>query len=208
MIRTQNMSMKHRSGVAATLLCLAVAAPAAAQTPVPVGPFQAIELNGGGRVLVRHAATQQVRILQGNARISNIHLADGVSASGRRAGSGRLIVATCPNRCPIGYRLIVQVDTPDVEGLGVNGNGQIEVAPGFLRRGSIAAGVNGKGRIDARALAAAEASAGVNGEGEISRGRTDRRVAGVNGKGRILYRGHPRLTSGVQGGGRGEQADP
>jgi hypothetical protein len=203
MIRKQNMPMKAHSRFAAALLGLVVAAPAAAQTNIPVGPFRTIELNGAGRVLVRHAAVQQVRILQGNARISNIHLADG-----QRARSGRLIVDTCPNRCPIGYRLIVQIDTPDVDGLGVNGDGRIEVAPGFSRRGSIALGVNGKGRIDARAMAAAEASAGVNGDGEISLGRADRLVAGVNGKGRILYRGHPRLTSGVQGGGRVEQADP
>lgn len=200
MTGTQTMGMTLRFGAAATLLCLA--AVAAAQNAVSVGPFRSIEVNGGARVLVRHAAVQQVRVLQGNARISSIHLADA------KGGGGKLIVDTCPNSCPIGYRLIVQVDTPDVGGLGVNGDGRIDVAPGFPRRDSLAVGVNGKGSVDARAIAAGQISAGLNGSGEISLGPVDRLIAGLNGKGRILYRGHPRLTSGVQGGGRVEQAEP
>jgi hypothetical protein len=201
MMGTQNMGMSLRFGAAAALLCFGAAA--LGQTTVPVGPFRSIEVNGGARLLVRHAAVPQVRILQGNARISNIHLADG-----QGGGNGKLIVDTCPNSCPIGYRLIVQVDTPDVGGLGVNGDGRIDVAPGFPRRDSLAVGVNGKGRVDARAISAGQVSAGLNGDGEISLGRVDRLVAGLNGKGRILYRGHPRLTSGVRGGGRVEQAEP
>jgi putative autotransporter adhesin-like protein len=207
MIRKQKMDMRFLSLTAASALGLLAAAPANAQTEVPVGSFRMIELKGGGRVLVRHAAAQQVRIVQGNARISDIHLGDRGSPSGRKGDSGRLVIETCPNRCPIGYSLVVEIDTPNVEGVSVDGGGQIEIAADFPRQQGFAAAVKGSGRIDARAAAAVHASAAVSGDGEISLGWVDSLAAAVKGKGRIFYRGHPRLMSAVQGGGRIEQAD-
>ena len=106
MIPKQNVLMNTRFFIIAAFGLLAT--PAAAQVDVPVGPFRTIELNGNGHVLVRHAPVRQVRIVQGNSRISRIHVAD---QPGGRRESGRLIVETCPNRCPIGYRLEVEIDT-------------------------------------------------------------------------------------------------
>ncbi|HEY1604021.1 MAG TPA: DUF2807 domain-containing protein [Allosphingosinicella sp.] len=197
--------MNIRLLVAAAFAGLLAAAPAAAQVDVPVGPFRTVELNGNGRVLVRYAPAQQVRIVQGNARISRVHLAD--QPAGRKDKGGRLIVDTCPNRCPIGYRLVVEIDTPDIEGVAVGGDGQIEIGAGFRRGDGFAAAVKGNGRIDARAIAAVHASAAVSGNGDISLGRVDSLAAAVKGKGRIAYHGHPRLMSAVQGGGRIESAD-
>lgn len=199
--------MKSQPLVTAVCFGLFAAAPATAQVNVPVGPFRMIELDGGGRVLVRHAEVQRVRIVQGNARISNIHVSNQRGSVGHNGNGPRLVIETCANRCPIGYRLEVEIDTPDLDGLGVIGGGLIEVAPGFPRDDSFAVGVKGNGKIDARSVTAGQVAAGVSGDGEISLGPADALVAGVNGKGRILYRGHPRLTSGVQGGGRIEQAD-
>ncbi len=166
-----------------------------------------IELDGGGRVLVRHAAVQRVRIVQGNARISNIHVSNQRGSVGHNGNGPRLVIETCANRCPMGYRLEVEIDTPDVDGLGIIGDGLIEVAPGFPRDVSFAVGVKGDGKIDARSISAGQVAAGIRGDGEISLGPADTLVAGVEGKGRIVYRGHPRLTTDVHGGGRIEQGD-
>jgi hypothetical protein len=206
MIRGLERAMTLRLSLPAAALGLLVAAPVAAQTDVPAGPFRTIALHGNGTVTVRHASVQQVRIVEGNARISSIHLADrGPNAA--RTARGRLVVETCPNRCPIGYHLVVEIDTPDVEEVAVSGNGRIDIGPGFPRRPSFAASVTGNGRIDARAVAAGQASAAISGDGDISLGRIDGLAAAVKGKGRIVYRGRPRIRSAVTGGGRVEQAD-
>ncbi|HEX4736604.1 MAG TPA: DUF2807 domain-containing protein [Allosphingosinicella sp.] len=197
--------MTRRAYILAAVVGLLVAAPAAAQTNVPVGPFRTIELHGNGAVMVRYAPVQQVRIFQRNARISSIRLADRPSSEAE--GSGRLIIETCPNRCPMGYHLVVEIDTPDIEGVAVGGNGRIDVGSGFPRREGFAAAVKGSGRIDARAIAAGDTSAAIKGDGDISLGPVDRLTAAVKGKGRIVYRGHPRLVSAITGGGRIEQAD-
>ncbi|HEX5183844.1 MAG TPA: DUF2807 domain-containing protein [Allosphingosinicella sp.] len=199
--------MKAQPLLTAASLALFAAAPAAAQVSVPVGPFRSIELDGGGRALVRYAPVQKVRILQGNARISSIRVSDRPGSIGRNGNGARLVIRTCPNRCPMGYRFELMIETPNLDGLGVVGDGEIEVAPGFPREDSLAVGVKGNGRIDAREVTAGRVAAGVSGDGEISLGPADALVAGVSGKGRILYRGQPRLTSSVAGGGRIEQAD-
>lgn len=198
--------MASRPLIAALVLGFLATAPAAAQTDVTVGPFRMIELHGNGAVMVRHAPVQRVRIFQGNARISSIHLAESGLSSGPKE-SGRLIVETCPNRCPIGYHLVVEIDTPDVEGVAVSGNGRIDLGPGFPRAEGFGAAVKGSGRIDARSIEAGQASAAISGDGDISLGHVDGLAAAVKGKGRIVYRGHPRLRSAITGGGRIEQGD-
>ena len=198
--------MIHRFRIAAALLGLGAAAPAVAQTNVPVGPFRMIELHGNGAVVVRYAPAQQVRIFQGDARISSIHLADR-GLSGGSKESGRLVVESCPNRCPIGYHLVVEVATPDIEGVAVSGNGRIDIGAGFPRREGFAAAVKGSGRINARTIEAGEASAAISGDGSIALGHVDALTAAVKGKGRIAYRGRPRIRSAIAGGGRIEQAD-
>lgn len=208
--------------VAAAVFALFASAPAAAQTNIPVGQFRSIELNGGGRALVRYAPVQQVRILEGSAQVSDIYVSDQGRYRGRRhdndrneadrneygrSDGDRLIIDACRERCPQGYRLVVEIDTPDVGAVAVNGGGQIEFGPGFPRRGGFAAAVNGGGRVDARGIAAANASVAVNGGGDLLLGPSQRLAAAVTGGGRILYRGDPQLVTNVMGGGTVQRDD-
>ena len=53
--------------LAAAAAVLAGATPGAARTPVAVAAFDSLELQGGGRVTVRHGAAQSVTLVRGNS---------------------------------------------------------------------------------------------------------------------------------------------
>jgi hypothetical protein len=188
---------------------LGTAARASAETPIPVGHFRTIELQGGGRIILRHAPIQRVSIAEGNAQVSDIHLSSDRGGAGPdRQEPHRLIVDACRDRCPPNYHLVVEIDSPNVDALAVRGGGEIEVANGFPRMGNLAAAVEGGGRLDARALAASNIAAAVDGGGDLLVGPSDALAAAISGGGRILYRGHPQIATNIEGGGRVERAEP
>ncbi|HEV2746864.1 MAG TPA: DUF2807 domain-containing protein [Allosphingosinicella sp.] len=182
--------MNRKRWLAAALL--AGAAPATAQEMVPLPKFKSIELNGGGSVLLRHGPVQRVTIRSGSTQFTEMRV------SGR---DRRLVIDACNARCPRRYDLKIEIVTPEVEAVSVNGGGEIAAAGGFPRQASVAAAVHGGGEIDLRALPVREAAAAVDGGGRLLVRPDESLAAAVNGGGEILYWGDPEVASSIDGGG-------
>jgi hypothetical protein len=164
---------------------------AAAQTAVPLAHFNTIELRGGGHVVLRHGAQQKVTLLQGSTQYTRFEMEH----------AGKLVIDTCNSDCPMHYDLEIEIVTPDIHGVAIDGGGAIESAPGFPTQGAITAAINGGGRIDMRNLAAANGTAAVDGGGHIEINASGHLTAAVNGGGNIRYVGNPQVTTAIDGGG-------
>lgn len=168
-----------------------VATVASAQTTVPLAHFDSIELRGGGHVVLRHGAQQRVTILHGSTQYTHFGMEE----------RGKLVIDACNSDCPWHYDLEIEIVTPDIRGVAIDGGGRIESAPGFPAQGSITAAVNGGGHIDVRNLAARSGTAAVDGGGHIEIRASASLTAAVNGGGNIRYVGNPQVTTAIDGGG-------
>ena len=173
--------------LAATLLVT----PALADTVVPVGSFNRIALNGGGRVTLRHGATQHVTLIKGSTSYTRFKV----------RGDGELDIDACNFMCPHSYDLEIEIVSPDIRGASINGGGEIRTDGSFPGQSGFAAAINGGGEIDVRAIRAGKAAASVQGGGKIRITATSTLAASVSGGGEIVYRGNPALTQSIQGGG-------
>ena len=182
--------------LAVTIAALATA-PAFAQTIVPTAPFDSVELEGGGHIVMRYGEVQQVRVLRGSTEFTRFQVEDG----------RKLKIEICKNECPRHYDLDVEITTPRIEALAVSGGGRIEGADGFPAPHKIALAVDGGGEIDARALDVAHAVAAVDGGGMIKVRASGELTAAIDGGGVIKYWGSPKVTSAVDGGGEVERGD-
>src|SRR4029450_6871944 len=169
---------------------LVAAAPGAASTPVSVPVFDSINLRGGGHVVVRHGAAQSVRLVSGNLETTRFKVTN----------DGTLEIDACVRSCS-DYRLEVEIVTPGLEGVGVEGGGEIRADGAVPESDSIAIGRAGGGEIAMIPISAGAVAAGIEGGGTILANARDRLVAGIEGGGTIRYRGHPPVTSGIEGGG-------
>lgn len=188
------MSLKPFLAFALASALAAQAAPAAETVALP--GFEGIELKGGGSVVVRQGAAQRVTLIEGSTRHTGVR----VEQRGR-GGPARLVVDACKVQCPSNYRLRIEIVTPDLSAVAVDGGGRIDVARGFSPRRHVSAAVNGGGQIDLRALPARDVSAAVNGGGHLQVAASGSLAAAVNGGGAILYWGDPQVTSSIHGGG-------
>jgi hypothetical protein len=188
--------MTRKPFIAAALASILAAQAAPAAAPVALPRFEGIELRGGGSIVVRQGVAQRVTLIEGNRSHTGIK----VEPRGRN-GLARLVVDACKVQCPRDYRLRIEIVTPDVSAVAVNGGGRIDVARGFSPRGHVAAAVNGGGRIDLRALPGRDVAASVNGGGHLQVTATRTLAASVNGGGAILYWGDPQVASSIRGGG-------
>ena len=175
---------------AAGLAALLAATPVAARTPVAVGTFDSIALQGGGRVIVRHGVVHSVTLVRGNIETTRFTV----------NRQGRLEIDACIRHCP-DYELEVEIVTPALDGVGVDGGGAIRAEGPFPPRDTLALGISGGGAIDMLAVEAGTVAAGIDGGGTILARARDRLAAGINGGGAIRYRGDPTVTSGIDGGG-------
>ncbi len=180
-----------RSLVPLFAAALAVSAPALAVEPVAVPAFRAIELHGGGIVTITPARVQRVTLLEGSTQFTRV----------RVDREGKLRIDACKEQCPNDYQLRVQIETPRIMGLGVNGGGQMTTANGFARQTEIGVAVNGGGKIDARSIDAAAVGAAVNGGGQILVRSNGTLGAAVRGGGEIVYWGNPNVATSIAGGG-------
>jgi hypothetical protein len=169
----------------------AASAPALALENVSVPQFNAVELRGGGVVTVVRGPTERVTILEGSSQFTHM----------RVENSGKLRIDTCDERCPQHYRLRVEIQSPRVPILAVDGGGVINVAGGFGREGHLIAAVNGGGKIDTRAVDAGDVTAAVNGGGELLVRATSTLTGAVRGGGVVRYWGNPAVTTAIEGGG-------
>ena len=176
--------------LAAAVAALALAAPAAAQTPVRVGAFDSLELRGGGEVIVRHGREQRVTILGGDPNLASISV----------DSEGDLVIRPCRSSCR-NQRLRVEVVTPQLDAIAISGGGQVRTEAGFARRGTVALAINGGGSLDARTMPAETVAAAVTGGGRIRTSPVRTLAAAIRGGGAITYTGNPRTTVSVNGGG-------
>ncbi len=161
--------------------------------------FHAVELRGGGEVVVRHGAGQRVSLVEGDRRTTRIGVV-----------GGRLVIDRCAVHCPRGYRLRVEVVTPSLTALSVADGGSLEAARGFPAQPNVAAGVSSGGVLDIRALAAEDVTASVANGGLIFTRPARRLNAAVAQGGAITYWGDPAVTRSIRQGGvvaRGAAAD-
>jgi hypothetical protein len=196
--------MKIPFATAIAILLVGAAAPAAAQTVIPVSKFRAVELRGGGRVILRHGPVQRVTMLRGSSEYSSIETGRRqILNGGRVVNDSRegLVIEACRQRCPRDYRLEVEIVTPDFDALAVSGGGEILLREGFPRRSSVALAANGGGTIDARALSATSVAAAANGGGTLLVRPDSSLAASVRGGGTIRYWGNPSVVQSVKGGG-------
>ena len=172
-------------------VALMAAAPALAGEVVPVPYFNAVGLRGGGDVVIVPGPVERVTILEGSSRFTRIYVEH----------QGSLRIDACDGPCPPFYRLRIEIESPRVPVLAVDGGGTMSVAPGFAPERHLVAAVNGGGRIDTRAVATADVTAAVNGGGELLVGAASSLTGAVRGGGDIRYLGNPVVTSAIEGGG-------
>lgn len=181
------------SALLAPLLAVMAAAPAASQagSPVPLGQFRAVEVNSGGHVTVRHGTARDLIVRQGSLDISRVELV-----------GDRLVIERCPRRdCPRGYRLDVELTTPELVSLAVQNGGILRTSGAFPAQPSVAAAVANGGILDIRSLPAAHVAAAVAHGGRIFTRPGERLTASVVQGGIVTYWGNARVRSSINHGG-------
>lgn len=175
----------------ATAFAALLAGAASAQTAVPFGHFESVELRGGGHVVLHRGDAQRVSVIKGSTQFTSFHIEDG----------NQLVIDACNDHCPAHYDLEIDIATPNIHGVAVQGGGSIVGKPGFPAQDSIAAAVKEGGAIDLRAIDARSVTAAVSGGGQIAVRPGKSLIGAINGGGEIRYSGHPNVTSAVNGGG-------
>lgn len=166
-------------------------APVLANEFVPVPHFDSIELRGGGNVALVPGPAERITIVEGSTRFTRIYVDRNRS----------LKIDICNRDCPRNYRLRVEIQSPRVPVLAVDGGGVINVSRGFDPQHRLVAAVNGGGVIDTRAIDVSDVTAAVNGGGELLVRAASRLTGAVHGGGAVRYWGDPQVTSAIQGGG-------
>jgi hypothetical protein len=180
--------------IAAATLAAAPAV-AAAQTVVPVDRFDAVELHGGGTIMIRQGPVQRVTIIHGDPAVVRVEVTD-------RDHGGKLIISPCRGSCWSWHdNLEVQVETPDLGAVGIHGGGHIVAQGAFRPRAAVAANIYGGGVIDVKAMPAQAASAAIHGGGKILVAAQSSLAASIYGGGQIRYLGQPAVSTSIHGGG-------
>lgn len=165
-----------------------------AQQTIPVGHFQSIELRGGGHVVLHNGPAQRVTLANGSTQFTSFHVED----------QGNLVIDACNDDCPHQYDLRVDITTPEISGIAIEGGGEIDGA-GDLHANHLNLAVNGGGHIDMRDVHVPTVEAAVNGGGHIETAPDSSLHAAVSGGGLIEYWGNPKVSSAVNGGGHVRQ---
>lgn len=152
--------MRRESVIVFAPLALLAAEAAPAAETVALPRFEGIELKGGGSVVVRQGAVQRVTLVEGSTSQTGIRVEPRV-----RGGQARLVVDACKVRCPRDYRLRIEIVTPDISAVAVNGGGHWRVTA----TGSLAASVNGGGAI--QYWGDPQVASSIRGGGAVTRGR-------------------------------------
>ena len=171
------------------IAALIAVSPAAAQGPVSVPGFDSLELLGGGRVTIRHGATQRVTLVRGNLEMTRFTVE-----------RGKLEIDACVRSCR-DYDLEVEIVTPDIDAIAIRGGGEILAEGGFPQRGDLAVAIAGGGEIDVRDIAANYVAASITGGGEIRTHARDNLAASIIGGGTVRYVGDPERSIAINGGG-------
>lgn len=165
--------------------------PVPIQTPVPVAQFNSIELPHGGHVILRPAPTQRVRLVKGSLDYTRLEVTRG----------GRLVIDKCFRKCPRGYRIELEIFTPNITGVALANGGSIRSQGRFPRQNDLAVMVSHGGTIDVRSMFAQRVTAAVNHGGRILTMPQASLSARVTQGGAIFYWGDPQVSELIEHGG-------
>jgi hypothetical protein len=160
-------------------------------TEAQVERFSSIELPKGGHVILRPSATQRVTLLKGSLDYTRL------SVNHR----GALIVDKCYRKCPRGYRLELEILSPNVSRISLANGGSIESRGSFARQRDLAVAVAHGGTIDVRSIVAKRVVATVEQGGRILTVPQTSLVASVSHGGMITFWGDGQVTSSIEHGG-------
>ncbi len=180
-------------------LGLIVSAPTMAETVVPLAPFRSVTLHNGGHVVLRHGPTQRVTLIKGSTDHTRLKVADG----------GRLVIDD-HSHSPRGYRLEVEILTPEIVEVSVEDGGLIQTRGSFPRQAELDVAVDNGGIIDLRSMTVDVVNAEVEQGGGIFTKPQRALNARITQGGAITYWGSPQVKSSVQHGGavsKGRAAD-
>lgn len=179
----------------------AAASPVALQPGVPLtASFSSIELRNGGTVSLVHGEPQRVTLLRGDPEQVGVTIRD----------DGRLVIDRCPEHCPRGHELEVEVVTPALGAIAVADGGTIQSRGDFPRQPEVSVVVSQGGTIDIRSLTVASVAASVDNGGRIFVRPTRALSAEVEQGGVITYWGDAVVERSVVHGGavrKGTAAD-
>ena len=161
----------------------------AAQTVVPVGDFEAVELHDGGHVVVRAGAVPRVTVVRGDSRNVQITV------------EGQRLVIRNEGKHRRGERMEIEVVTPELTAVSVSNGGTVQTAGSFSARPAITARVEQGGTIDIRSVAADAVVASVDSGGRIFTHARRTLDATVRSGGAITYWGAPQVSRSVRHGG-------
>jgi hypothetical protein len=182
---------------------------AASQARV-VAPFTRVDLAGANNVSVRVGGKQSVTVHADDNLLGRVTT---------RVRSGTLVIDTAPGDLSAKQPMFVDVEMPVVDGLRLDGAGNVSVTGVDSRKltvalagaGNIEASgtvatldvtIGGTGTAALRALVAKDAAATVSGDGTIMVTATRSLIASVSGTGSILYGGSPaRVVPRITGSG-------
>src|SRR5881275_2612884 len=102
-----------RSIVPLFAVAFVAAAPALASELVPLPNFDSVELRGGGEVTIVRGPIERVTILEGSTQFSRVYVDRGDS----------LKIDACNERCSHSYHLRIQIQSPHVPTLAIDGGG-------------------------------------------------------------------------------------
>jgi len=171
-------------------LLLGLLSTAGAQTTVPVDPFSSVESHSGCRVVLRHGPIPRVTLIKGTLEYTTVSVENGT-----------LVIRKCGGECPRGYKVEVEVVTPEIAGIVVESGGTIHLDGSFPVQSEIRAEVRNGGTIDIRQLAADQVTASVKQGGRVFTTPRNALSARVVQGGLIEYWGEARVEKSVSHGG-------
>ncbi|MDE2465263.1 MAG: DUF2807 domain-containing protein [Alphaproteobacteria bacterium] len=188
-----------RYGPVLALFVLMPASAAVAQT-IPVAAFHAVDVHGGGEVILHHGAAQRVTVVKGDAKTAEI----------RVDPAGTLHLSPCASAMGCFWHqgpFRVEVITPTITAINVHGGGEARADGTFPVQPHLSVSVHGGGEADLKAIQAQTVNANIHGGGEAKVYATQKLAAEVYGGGELRYWGHPSVSSSVHGGGSISRGD-
>ena len=190
------MYMTYRFLITATVSLVATE-PAASQESIPLPAFNAIEIRNGAHAVLRPSQTQRVTLLKGSLDYTRTAVIGGV-----------LVIDKCMVKCPRGYRLEIEIQSPGVRSISFANGGWIRTAGTFATQPELSVDISQGGTIDVRSLAAERVTASVQHGGRILTVPRESLSATVTQGGSITYWGNGRVRQSVQHGGVVQKGSP
>jgi hypothetical protein len=166
-------------------------APLPFATEAQVERFSSIELPKGGHVILRPSGTQRVTLVRGSLDYTRLSVND----------RGALVVDRCYRKCPRGYRLELEILSPNVSRISLANGGSVETRGAFARQRDLTIAVAHGGTIDVRSIAAQRVIATVEQGGRILTVPQTSLVASVSHGGVVTFWGDGQVTSSIERGG-------